>query len=182
MIKVFNEFQVKNIYITTDWHLNHKNIVIYDNRPENFKEIIASNFQIIEDDDLLINLGDVIFNARHELKPFMDNIKGKKILIMGNHDRNTATWYSQQGFDKVFQKFVFNQIVFSHKPVKLGDYPGCKLNIHGHFHEYKEGLNTQYDFYSDKNICLTISEMKYKPILLKDFLEKRDIKMSWLYE
>ena len=182
MINVLNEFNVKNIYITTDWHLNHKNIVLYDNRPENFKDIIASNFKIIEDDDLLINLGDVIFNNRHELHDFNKGIKGKKILIMGNHDRNTPTWYSQQGFDKVLQKLVFNQIVFSHKPVELSNYQGCKFNIHGHFHEYKEGLNTQYTFYDKRNMCLTISEMEYKPILLKDFLEKRNIKLNWLYE
>jgi calcineurin-like phosphoesterase family protein len=171
-----------NIYITTDWHLNHENVINYDDRPDNFQELLLENFsKTCKEDDLIINLGDVIFKEPSYLGDFLNNIKGTHILLMGNHDRNKPAWYKNKGFHKVCNTYVNGRIVFSHKPKDLNYFKQCQINIHGHFHENiprEDRDKNFYPFYSDNHFCLTISEMNYKPVLLKDFLIKRNLKIE----
>jgi calcineurin-like phosphoesterase family protein len=171
-----------NIYITTDWHLNHKNIIKYDDRPENFQELLLENFsKTCEEDDLVINLGDVIFDDTSYLKEFMSHIKGTHVLLMGNHERNKPKWYRENGFDIVCNTYVNGRIVFSHKPKDLNYFKQCQINIHGHFHhEIREEDRDKksYTFYTKNHFCLFMDEMDYKPILLKDFLTRRNLKME----
>ena len=100
-------------WITTDWHLNHANIIKYENRPKNYTELILKNhIKKIKPEDILINLGDVIFAKRKELKEFMDIIPAKKkILVRGNHDEgNTDTFYYDNGFDFVCDSLIIDYI------------------------------------------------------------------------
>jgi calcineurin-like phosphoesterase family protein len=46
-------------YIITDTHFNHKNIIDYCNRPQNFEEIVWKGLEELPKDCLLIHLGDV---------------------------------------------------------------------------------------------------------------------------
>lgn len=166
----------KNIWVTTDWHINHKNIIKFENRPENFKELIIQNIQNkISDNDLIIHLGDVIFGQASELKEIMESLPGYYILTTGNHDRHGNEWFRNHGFDYVCKNFEFKDILFSHKPRDLKDWPNLKYNIHGHFHRRnreEDSRNTNgYPFYSNNHFLLSIEEMNYEPILLQDFMK-----------
>ncbi len=47
------------IYITTDTHFDHANMIKYCGRPENFNEIIWKGLEQIKNNDILIHLGDL---------------------------------------------------------------------------------------------------------------------------
>ena len=69
-------------------------------------------------------------------KFIVDELKCKKILVKGNHDSKSNSWYLEHGWDFVCEEFkdtlYGKNILFSHYPkVWDGVYD---LNIHGHFH------------------------------------------------
>lgn len=82
------------IYLTSDPHLYHKSF-IYEPRgfhsPEEMNAAIEKNWnELITDDDDVYILGDLIFKGEHNtLDDAMDivqRLKGKKHIILGNHD------------------------------------------------------------------------------------------------
>jgi len=172
---------IENIYLGTDWHLYHKNIIGYDRRDPNFKKILLKNIRdTLTEDDFYINLGDVIFKTMGELAPIMESLPGKHLLIMGNHDRNKPNWYKSKGFFYVSRLLEYKKILFSHSPRNMDEFPHLEINIHGHFHriDRKDLSRTEqyYEFYdNEKNFCMTIDDMEednWRPKLLTEFLTK----------
>ena len=109
--------------------------------------------------DTVICLGDLGF----DWYKYIDRIHAaKKILVLGNHDRNSRDIYYDH-FDMVFDGPVFLNkfIVLSHEP-----WPGCGeycMNIHGHLH------NSHLDkpFYFNANVAQT----NYVPIDANDIFK-----------
>jgi calcineurin-like phosphoesterase family protein len=124
-------------WLITDTHFFHKNIINFCGRPQDFTEKIIKNLKYyVKPQDNIIHLGDVIFGEEKQLKGIMDSIPGKKILVRGNHDKHTYSWYQNNGFDFVCDLLVLHKVALSHKPIRLPD--GCDYNIHGHFHNISE--------------------------------------------
>lgn len=81
------------LYFTSDTHFLHENIIKYCNRPFNnighMDEVIVNNWNsMITDDDTIFHLGDFCWGGKGEWIHFMHRLRGKKILIQGNHDRD----------------------------------------------------------------------------------------------
>jgi len=209
-IKIFSIFTVQNqkkmngivqnfiapnlgkVWLITDTHWNHKSIIKYENRPENHGELICENWKdMVEEKDVVIHLGDVIFAKQGTLNEILAPLPGRKILIKGNHDRNSA-WYLTKGFDEVHKHYLIicDEILLSHKPMDIEAIEaelGIKIryNIHGHFHskvreispdsppEDTEGRRAEdYAFYSKRHLRLSIEEENYKPVELNDYLKR----------
>lgn len=92
-----------NIYITSDLHFYHKNIIRYcPHFRESFKtleemnEYILSQIDELPAESILINNGDLYLNSSksfNDIKYLVDRMKAndKELwLIMGNHDREMA--------------------------------------------------------------------------------------------
>lgn len=82
------------IYLTSDLHLYHKSF-IYEPRgfksAEEMNATIEKNWnEIVTDDDDVYILGDLIFkgenNSLDDAMAIVSRLKGKKHLILGNHD------------------------------------------------------------------------------------------------
>ena len=82
------------IYLTSDLHLYHKSF-IYEPRgfhsAEEMNAAIENNWnELISDDDDVYILGDLIFkgenNSLDDAMAIVRRLKGKKHLILGNHD------------------------------------------------------------------------------------------------
>lgn len=164
---------MKKIYVTSDTHFNHNNIIEYCNRPfnsiEEMNETIIKNWNdTITNDDYVFFLGDFCLGNRENLIELGHKLNGHKILIMGNHDRVSATAFKDAGFETIHKKGVivkFDEfditIQFSHAP-KYNDelvYP----NVHGHVHDKAE--NDAMHFCA----CLEVND--YKPVLLDDIVK-----------
>lgn len=177
------------IWIIADTHFNHKKLIEYEHRPINFNEIIIHQWnKQVKDDDLIIHLGDVILGQDSTLFDFMGVLKGKKILVRGNHDvKKSINWFMEKRFDFVCDYFIYKNIAFSHAPLtplpKMGLYhykEEVDLNIHGHFHANGHRgevgmIDDCFDvkYYQDhKNKYYLFSlEKTFRPILLDSILQ-----------
>jgi calcineurin-like phosphoesterase family protein len=80
---------------TSDLHLGHVNIIGYENRPfDSVEEMNAGiidrwNTQVDDEDDVVI-LGDFAMGHIAETLPLAAQLRGRKWLLCGNHDRPWA--------------------------------------------------------------------------------------------
>lgn len=130
--------------------------------------------QVLPDSaDTLYHLGDVIFNNYPLLNDILAEIPGKKILLMGNHDRKKRGWYMRNGFDYAADMIVEDDILLSHKPVEY--FPdGVRLNVHGRFHDTDHRRHEpQYnDWYNELQYRLfAIEYTDYKPVKFNEFVK-----------
>ena len=79
------------ILYTSDLHFGHKNVIRFDNRP--FQDVEEMDRTLIElwnnrvqPDDTVYIIGDICFRASRTPAWYLSQLKGHKILILGNHD------------------------------------------------------------------------------------------------
>ena len=161
------------IWLITDTHLGHDKMVEFCGRPKNHSELILRNLYAIPKEDLLIHLGDVNIGQNEYWHNCLMNIP-KKILVMGNHDRQSHHWYYEHGWNFVCDQFISlefgKRILFSHYPIK--DDGQYDINIHGHFHnsEHRSHEPELVAIKNDKQKLLAIENTNYQPVLLRTFL------------
>lgn len=158
-------------WLTSDWHLGQKNILKKEKRPfknlENMHEAIKKNWNtVVEDDDTVIMLGDVSTLSKSETSNFLSELKGRKILVRGNHDRQPNGYWINLGFSEVYNKpiiLIGQRAILSHKPLSkkldIGDF----INYHGHLHSKVRGYEGKYP---KKYKCVSIENVNYTPILI----------------
>ena len=143
VISLLDSTSYDHIYCTSDWHMfkNHykkeKNLV-------NTKDIIKWCKENIGPNDIFMYLGDLCYRwagkkDNDKVKEIIKSLPGKKILILGNHDIVPGPeFYGDCGFDYVFEKLEYKNIIFTHRPIDMGTYNDNYINIHGHIHDIKE--------------------------------------------
>lgn len=148
------------IFIISDTHFHHKNIIGYTGRP--FKTIEEMDETIIRKwnnkvgkDDLVIHLGDFALGNKEEVSKIKNRLNGKIILIKGNHDHKSVR---EAGFLIIKGNLEIGDIIFSHNPLSKEDIHKGFINVHGHIHE-KDSL---YGFNA------SVEKMGYEPVELED--------------
>ena len=115
--------RTRNIYFTSDWHLNHANSLMFDNRPFNDMDHMATSLikrfnASVREEDVCYFLGDMGFG---DIKAVMDKLNGTKILILGNHDKKQQAMLCQ-GFDAVLNNASLyiqgEHVTLSHCPLR----------------------------------------------------------------
>lgn len=98
--------------------------------------IVEAINQTVRDHDRLYILSDITLNTRDSQEGLecVRLIRGRKRLILGNHDRKPVEQYVTAGFERVMAYREFNGIVFSHIPVHPSQFYRFKGNVHGHTH------------------------------------------------
>lgn len=121
-------------WLITDTHFNHQMLIDAGYRPVDFQDKICRNWaNLVMPQDTIIHLGDVIMNRPSELTDILKNLPGRKILVRGNHDRQSDGWYERAGFAFVAQGILIGGVWLTHAPqVTLPD--GAIINVHGHLH------------------------------------------------
>ncbi len=160
-----------HIWLLTDTHFRDRVMIDYCGRPEDFDKRILDAWQrCVKPDDLLIHLGDIGMHDTEWAHQQIRACPGKKVLTLGNHDKNSWTWYMSNGWDVVCESFTLNRYgrtwLFSHKPQP--DLGHWDLNVHGHFHNNPED-RWELDLKSrltPKHRLLAIENTKYQPVLL----------------
>lgn len=81
-----------NIFFTSDLHFFHKNVIRFDNRPftsvEDMNETLIRNWnRKVKNNDLVYILGDISWGNDEETCGIFARLKGRKVLIKGNHDK-----------------------------------------------------------------------------------------------
>lgn len=164
------------IYLTSDQHFGHKNILEYENRP--FKDLVDMKTNLIQNwnevvnkDDFIYCLGDFSFLDKDKTTNIVNQLNGYKILIKGNHDRHNIQWFLDCGFNEVCPyKIVYFKglkILLTHKPTSIPaecqknqDYD---LHIYGHVHA-KGDEPGKYPTFASNGACVCVERTSYKPI------------------
>jgi len=133
-----------NTFITSDLHFFHRNVLSFcsDTRPWNSVDemnqaLIDHWNSVISDSDTVWHLGDFSFGNKTKTREVLDQLKGRKMFILGNHDGKNKTILPEYG--EVFQykriKFDDHQIVLFHFPIHLWDMiDHGSLHFFGHLH------------------------------------------------
>ncbi len=170
------------IYMISDTHFNHKNIIKYCNRP--FKDINEMNNTIIDNwneivkkEDVVYHLGNFFFESEFNLKAIVTRLNGTIYLIRDNYDSLTVKSYEDCGIKVLMDVPIIldeYKIVLSHKPLPDTMIKGGYINIYGHIHQKKlEDIYETTLFSKDKHINVLCDELKFKPMLLEDLLKDR---------
>lgn len=131
-----------------DTHFGHKNILEYEKEHRPFNSVEEMNECIIDRWNHVVNVNDTVYHlgdlafGRHNIQ-IAERLKGKKKLILGNHDAYPVSVYLQY-FDKVYGAFYFRNCLLTHIPVheynlsrhleSYGIESPNILNVHGHLH------------------------------------------------
>lgn len=158
------------IFVTSDLHLNHAGVIEMGRKFNSVQEhnefIISEINKVVGKDDLFYILGDVLFGSFKELKKWIPLINGRKVLILGNHDRRTIGEYKSAGFIEVYNHPVYysRHLILSHEPAIEAFNNPYVYNVHGHIHFNDLDLPN----FINVNIELT----NYKPVSLTEIEEK----------
>lgn len=95
------------IYLTSDCHFNHTNILKYEPESRPFKtvnemnEAIINNWnKVVTDEDTIYVLGDFFMGMLDKIDTILPRLKGKIILIRGNHDtENRIKKFKEYGIE-----------------------------------------------------------------------------------
>lgn len=159
------------IYAITDTHFGHKSLAEqYKARPSDFEYRIIRNWQrMVQPDDLVVHLGDVVVGKSVDWNIIIPKLSGRKILVLGNHDKRTASWYMKNGMEFCCSRFTWEMyglaILFSHEPINDGAFD---LNIHGHLHmrRHRECSVDQ------RHHLLSLEDTGYQPRLLESIIKE----------
>jgi len=173
----------KNIWLYSDPHFGHNNIIKYCNRPfanvNDMNETLLNNYKkVINDKSLVYFLGDISFGRqeRKEQIPkwWVEQLPGNIVTyIKGSHDHGIRP--TMASYPKNVQKVLLvdyiqvEGIIFclTHEPVYvvMEDDPKFDWNIHGHVHNNRSMWNT-----IKKSINVSVEVTSYSPVLLYDII------------
>ena len=144
-----------NTFVTSDIHLNHRNIQLYcpsrqvipvsqwdedgkavvtDKMVSAMNERIISNWNAkVSQEDTVYILGDVAMGQIEKAPALISRLNGKKILIKGNHDIFKLSDYTKY-FRDIRSYHVMNGMILSHIPISKDSIARFGTNIHGHTH------------------------------------------------
>ena len=132
---------MSEVYLISDLHFFHDKVIRFNDRPfvdiEEMNHMLILNWNsIVNKNDKVFVLGDIAFYCNKSmLTNIIRKLKGNKVLIMGNHDRNKSiSWWYDVGFKEVCKYPILynNNFILSHEPIK--NVPCGYLNCHGHVH------------------------------------------------
>jgi calcineurin-like phosphoesterase family protein len=161
-------------WFTSDQHFNHENIIKYCSRP--FESLGAMNAAIIErwnetvrDEDTVYVVGDVFLGDAGAGAGIVRKLRGKKVLIKGNHDRSHRTML-ESGFDEVWQRKSIELLdgrkaLLCHKPLPESVINHVDLQVHGHRHSGP--------IVSGKRVNVCVDLWDYRPVSEEEIIGLR---------
>ena len=138
----------------SDTHIGHENILA-ECRPQ-FSSIEEMNSVIIDNinskmkkNDILYITGDLFFRSKISPLEYLNAMKPKKILIVGNHDRDWLKHISEEDINQhflgVYQQFSFKrngiELHFNHFPQlawNRSHFFAQSFSICGHIHNARD--------------------------------------------
>ena len=168
------------IYLISDLHLDHKNIMRYCDRPfssvEEMNRTIIDNWnEVVEEDDFVYLVGDLAFGRRRsKMRYWLKKLNGNVILILGNHDKGYLD--SIVHADKCVLFYKGKKFLLIHDPKMVNS--GDDWVIHGHEHNNKP---EKYPFMNGKNRTINVSVelINYTPISLDFLVDKMEDVVYW---
>lgn len=154
------------IWFTADQHFDHFNIIEYCHRP--FKnsgimerQLIHNFNQLVDENDTVYHVGDFSMHTesnKYRVKTILNKLKGKHILIMGNHDQMKPFSYVKAGFLEVHTSLSLGiNFYLAHDPawaVMNENLIWLCGHVHQLFKQVKNVINVGVDVWDYKPVSL----------------------------
>ncbi len=171
-------------YYTADTHFGDNRIIRLCNRPfrdmDDMISTIAENWNSVVDrkDDVYL-VGDVAFGYRGDLRSLLDSLRGRKHLLVGNHDagwmRNENNLGAFRTVDMISKiKDEGRSVVLCHYPLLAfdGSMKGA-YHVFGHIHNNTreplyEAISTQPNYFN-----AGVDVNGFRPVTLDQLIASR---------
>ena len=165
------------IWLITDCHFHHRKIIELAKRPEDYEQQIVDNWKNqVQPTDTVINLGDLNLGRDGQLIDLLAQLPGYHVLIRGNHDHHSPSWYERHGINLCLDELRRGEYLFTHEP-KMGLDGHTRANIFGHWHgddhRYAEVMDNPYYQHNKHRYWHLHIEGTFAPVRLDDFLNGR---------
>lgn len=168
------------IWMVSDTHFYHANIIKHCNRP--FKDVDEMNSCLIKNWNYRIDVGDEVFflgdfsfNSVPLFKSeyILNQLNGKKFLIKGNHDEhkfaNSLIW--KNSCDIMEVKTDKLSFILSHYPQDSW-HKQFRGSYHFHGHTHNNPNNFHYSSFKMKRLDVGVDNSNYHPISIQECLDK----------
>jgi calcineurin-like phosphoesterase family protein len=151
------------VFMTADQHFGNDAIILYENRPftnadEMDRALIRNWNAVVGKGDTVFVLGDFALAPRLKVASIVARLHGRKILVMGNHDRRkTIHWWNGVGFFRVYDYPIIYEdfFILSHEPAYLNEAMPY-ANLHGHLHAKRLSLRSY--------VNMSVENWDYAPV------------------
>lgn len=167
------------IYVISDTHFWHANIIKYAGRPYRDVEHMHTSMRemwndIVSPTDHVLHLGDCAFiskwNETHA-REFLKSLHGRITIVPGNHDvKRAILTYVDIGWTVHVGSFQVGDVLYSHYPLKaMGKAKeSVEFNAHGHEHHFVP----REDHW---NACCDLRDWKPQPISEINFVNPDEL-------
>jgi calcineurin-like phosphoesterase family protein len=160
----------RRVWFTSDFHIGHKKICEYTDRPwsaeENVDSLIALWNDVVKDGDMVYHLRDYSCCPKMDASIVIDaanQLKGDITFIMGNHDSRSILEQVRHTdiVDYLEVKHAKQRIILSHYPMVV--WSNCQYGswmLYGHCHgSYQNvgksmdvGIDNSYNLYGEHRL------------------------------
>jgi len=165
------ERNLDRVWILSDTHFWHDNIVVYHNRPEDHTQLMIRRWrELVPRDGLVLHLGDVVHGIpTQELWSRFPRLPGRIHLVPGNHDRLArvevfiaAGWVILDPFSFAYRD---HHICFTHEPMPEEELLPGSINVHGHIHSQPAP--------SPRHLNTCVEMLDYSPVPLRPLIDAK---------
>lgn len=185
------------IWVTSDLHFNHINILKYEpeSRPfasvEEMNEVLIARWNsVVKPADTVYVLGDLAMGKLEDSRECIKRLNGKIILIRGNHDtKSRLAMYQELGIevhDIYYLPYKGRWFIMCHFPIASEEFIKMVIqdnsevvNLYGHVHHNAEKgyANGTYHVGVDTNDLTPVSlQQIWEECWPADMLAKPDIR------
>lgn len=173
------------IYYTADLHLGHANVIRHCDRPfddvEEMDAALIENWnRRVKDKDQVYIIGDLIFRNSRPAPDYLNQLKGRKVLITGNHD---AAWMKKVSLFDYFEgvetmltiKDKSRTVTLCHYPMMT--WPGVGTGgymVYGHIHTGTHMIFWPLIEASDRMLNAGVDINDFKPATLEELTENNN--------
>ena len=169
------------IYFTSDQHFGHANIIRLCDRPfktaEEMNQVMLQRWNTkVTNGDTVYFLGDLFFRDKEVIVPILEQLKGHKHLILGNHD---DFWLSKADVNRYFESVSLmaevqvkgTWVTLCHYPMVTWKNMNKTYMIHGHIHG-----NTNADYWPllwrrENVLNASVEVNDYYPVTFEELVE-----------
>lgn len=163
--------KINNIWLSSDWHYAHSNIVRYAERPfkdvDEMNEALIVNYNsLVSDKDIVFFLGDIAFGGDN-VQMILGRMKGNIHYILGNHDKRYVDIIKRRCTtvnDLLDIEIDSIPITLCHYAMRVWNKSHFdSWNLVGHSHARLEPIGKQWDVGVDNN--------GFKPLSFADIVK-----------
>lgn len=165
-----------NIFFISDTHFGHAGVLnflnqdgshlrVFDSVEHMDEHMVHCWNKVVSPKDKVYHLGDISMSKKH--LGILHRLKGEKVLIKGNHDKEALSSY-QTYFKDVRGSHQFDGLIMTHIPIHPASLARWGLNVHGHTHSNSVMTETLPQIKDPRYFCVSVEQINYTPISLEE--------------